>query len=314
MRPARRFRGRLGHEGRRDGVTAVEVIVVVIIIVVTALLLLVAMSRGREEARMAACRNNLGHIGMALALYHTMERSLPRVGDLAGVDERGTRLPRGPLRDLLESLQLPDLTGLKDANTVPEARPGSVPGDMPVPGFVCPSDPNALEGLLGAPVSYRAVTGDEPGGDNGAFAPGRATRLQDVEAGDGTSYTAAFSERSVGDAQPGHAASFNYHVASGRLSGPACPTAADPTAWRGDAGALWRSADYRYTLYNHALPPNAQPSCVASDGKTALMGASSGHVRGVNLLLLEGRVTIVRRSVSPAVWKEFARIGPPPEQ
>jgi hypothetical protein len=286
------------------------VVVVLVIILVTALLVLVAMSRGREEARMAACRNNLGQIGVALALYERMHERLPKLEPLGPLDPPDRRMPPGPLRMLLETLQIPDLTELHDRATPPQPRPGGVPGEMPVPGFVCSSDPNALAGVLAAPVSYRAVTGDGPEGDNGTFTPGRLLRIQEVEAHDGASYTAAFSERLVGDGQPGHAAPFNYRITSGPLALPVCPRSDDAAAWYGDAGGSWRPSDYRYTLYNHALPPNGEPSCVASDGKTAFMGASSGHVRGVHLLLLDGRVTVVRRSVAPAVWKEFARIGP----
>jgi hypothetical protein len=285
------------------------VLVVLAIIAVTALFILVAMSRGREEARMAACRSNLAHIGVALALCDHIA-GIPTLKPPGRLDAPGSQLPAGPLRMLLETLQLPDLTELKDPTTPPQARPGQIPGEMPVPGFVCASDPNALANRFIAPTSYRAVTGDGPAGDNGAFAPGRVLRLQDVEAGDGTSYTAACSERLIGDGHPGHAALCNYHVASGPLSLPACPTSTDPADWRGDAGASWRSSDYRYTLYNHALAPSSAPSCIASDGKTAFMGASSGHVRGVNLLLLDGSVTVVRPSVAPVIWKELARIGP----
>jgi prepilin-type processing-associated H-X9-DG protein len=41
------------------------------------------------------------------------------------------------------------------------------------------------------------------------------------------------------------------------------------------------------------------------------MGASSGHVRGVNLLLLDGSVSLVTPAIDPKIWKEFARIGSP---
>ena len=139
--------------------------------------------------------------------------------------------------------------------------------------------------MFSAPISYRAVTGDSPSGENGAFAPGRTISLSEVEAADGLSFTAGFSERLVGDNQPSHASLNNYQVVNGRLSRPGCPVNADPASWRGDAGSSWRASDYRSTLYNHALPPNGQPSCLASDGKSAFMGASSGHARGVNLLL-----------------------------
>jgi hypothetical protein len=41
------------------------------------------------------------------------------------------------------------------------------------------------------------------------------------------------------------------------------------------------------------------------------MGASSGHVEGVNLLLLDGRVMVVRPSIDLKIWREYARIGTP---
>ena len=73
--------------------------------------------------------------------------------------------------------------------------------------------------------------------------------------------------------------------------------------WHGDAGSSWVVADYRSTLYNHALLPNAPLSCVAADGQTAFMGASSGHVRGVNLLMLDGSVKLVLPTIDRRVWK-----------
>ena len=39
------------------------------------------------------------------------------------------------------------------------------------------------------------------------------------------------------------------------------------------------------------------------------MSASSGHVQGVNLLLLDGRVMVVRPSIDRKIWKELAKIG-----
>ena len=78
--------------------------------------------------------------------------------------------------------------------------------------------------------------------------------------------------------------------------------------WHGDAGSSWAVAGYRSTLYNHALAPNAPVSCVGGDGQAAFMGASSGHVRGVNLLMLDGSVKLVVPTIDPAVWREFATL------
>jgi hypothetical protein len=298
--------------GRRHGLSLIEFLVIVAIFSLVLLVLVMAAPRGREEARLLSCRMNLGQIGLALAVYDQNYGSLPVVTELAPLDPEGPNgaRPPSPLRTLLDTFQLPDLTEVRDPKTVPSARPGQVPGEMPVLGFVCPSDPNATGGWFAAPISYRAVTGDSATGENGAFAPARTINLRGVEAADGLSFTAGFSERLVGDNQPHHAQLNNYQVVIGPLPPQGCLVNADPASWRGDAGSSWRASDYRSTLYNHALPPNGQPSCLASDGKSAFMGASSGHTRGVNLLLLDGSVTLVRPSIDARVWREFAKIGP----
>ena len=293
------------------GVTLIEVIVVFVVIVLAFLFMLMMLPQGREQARLASCTNNLRQIGVALAIYDQFHERLPAIASLSGTDGSGEARSPGPLRTLLETLQLPDLTELKDPKTLPQPRPGEVPNERAIPGFFCSSDPNAIAGSFAAPISYRATTGDSPSGDNGPFAIDRVLRLRDVEAADGSSYTAAFSERLVGDHQPRHPAPFNYQVIPGPLAGSECPAAEDASVWRGDAGSTWNWSDYRHTLYNHALPLTSISSCLAVDGKTAFMGASSGHVRGINLLLLDGNVTVVTRGIDPKVWKKYARIDPP---
>jgi type II secretory pathway pseudopilin PulG len=290
-----------------------EVIVVIVLISIVALLLLLGLSQGREQARLAGCRKNLGQIGFALSLYDQMHHRLPEIGDLGSPGEQSGSGPAaaGPLKIMLETLQLPDFTELKDGKSLPRRGQGPVPGEIPVPGFVCGSDPNALAGRFTAPISYRATTGDNPAGDNGAFAAGGSVSLRSVEAADGLSYTAAFSERLAGDGQSGNPARHNYQIVPAPVPALGCPDSGDPSNWRGDASSSWPSSDYRSTLYNHAMPPNGYPSCIASNGRSAFMGASSGHVRGVNLLLLDGSVTLVRPTINPMVWKEFARIRPP---
>jgi prepilin-type N-terminal cleavage/methylation domain-containing protein len=291
----------------RGGVTLIEVIVVVVIVGLGFLFLLVMLPQGREQARLLGCRKNLGQIGVALALYDQSHRQLPAVAMLPAVDGPGEPRWPGPLRTLLETLDLPDLTGLQDLQSPAPTKAGPVPGEVPVPGFVCASDPNATAGRFAAPISYRATTGATPAGDDGTFAVGHVLRLQNVEDGDGLSFTAAFSERLVGDNQANHPAIANYQVVPGPLAGPGWPAADVGTGWRGDAGSTWIWSDYRHTLYNHALPPSARQSRVASNGKSAFMGASSGHVRGLNLLLLDGSVSLVTREIDLRVWKEYAK-------
>jgi hypothetical protein len=294
------------------GVTRGDVVVLVLLIGGTFLLVLMGLSRAREGARLTGCTNNLSKVGFALALYDQMQGHLPVVADPVGPDVPDLQAPAGPLKTLLDSLDLPDLTELSDGNTPPKRRPGQVPGEVPVPGFFCRSDPNAISGQLRAPVSYRAATGGTYLGDNGAFAPGRSWSLAAIEARDGLSYTAAFSERLAGSGGEGPEGLTSYRVVSAPLSDAGCPEPLDPSGLRNDAASSWIGSNYRSTLYNHALPPNGRPSCIAADGRSAFMGASSGHVRGVNLLRLDGSVTLTVPTIAPQVWRDLAAIAETP--
>lgn len=297
----------------RRGVTRGDVIVAILLVVVAVSLALVGMGRTRENSRLAACSKNLMHIGFALSLYDQMHGGLPETRPPLAPEAVVSAGHIGPLKVLLEALDLPDLTELRDGRTAPEGARGSVTGEIPVRGFFCTADPNAISGQLQAPVSYRAVTGDTPRGDTGAFAPGHPWSLAGVEARDGLSYTAAFSERLVGKGELAIEGLTSYRIVPGPVSDAGCPPPANASLIREDAGSSWIASSYRSTLYNHALPPNGRPSCVASDGGTANMGASSGHVRGVNLLRLDGSVGIVVPTIDSRVWRGLATVGPLPD-
>lgn len=267
------------------GLSLAEVVVVLAVLFVLAMAAMLALPRQREAARMAGCQRNLMQIGIALALYDTSAGALPTVPPL---DVRPAT--PGPLKALLETLAQPDFQGLTDPSQAPERRPMAVPGERAVPGFTCGSDPNAHSGRFPAPISYRATAGDDPSGTNGGFAPGRRMTLAEIDAGDGRSYTAGFSERLLGGGRDGDPRPNNYRWT---------PSA----TWKGDAGSSWAEASWRSTLYNHVLTPNAGPSSIAEDGASAEMGVSSGHVRGVNVLLFDGGLRIVTPSINPSLWK-----------
>jgi prepilin-type N-terminal cleavage/methylation domain-containing protein/prepilin-type processing-associated H-X9-DG protein len=289
----------------RRGLNAVEVIIVVAILGILALTLLMTLPGRRETARRASCQMNLMQVGIALVLYDQQTNHLPVVLD------PGSGRGDGPLAALLETLGQPDLREMRDPGKPPPKHPGLRIEERRVPGFVCTSDPNATGGLFPAPVSYRATAGDRPDGADGAFAPDRRISLSAIEAGDGLGYTAAFSERLVGNNRA-VAAPENFARVPGPLPPGGCPEAA-PGAWRGDAGASWLRADWRSNLYNHALTPNAAPSCLADDGRSAFMGASSGHPGGVNVLIFDGSVRLHRAGIDPAIWRALATPGVPEE-
>ncbi|HMF36828.1 MAG TPA: DUF1559 domain-containing protein [Isosphaeraceae bacterium] len=298
----------------RGGLTAIDLIAVLFLLTVLVLVMLMALPRGREQARLTACQKNLAQIGLALALYDQTQRQLPTIHRPERIDDSGLESGPGPLKILLQTLRQADFLGLAP-NATPPHPTGPVPGEVPVPGFICSSDPNATAGLFDAPISYRGNTGGDYLGRNGVFAPGRRISLAEIEQGDGSSYTAAFSERLVGDDLDGHLSPWNYAAAAGPLPVQGCSLMwlKDRAAhWRGDAGSSWVAAGYRSTLYNHALQPGSPLSCVALDGQSAYMGASSGHSRGVNLLMLDGSVKLVLPSIDSQVWRNFAALADPP--
>ena len=293
-------------ERSRRGVSAVEVVVILAILGTFALFLMMALPRQRETGRLASCRNNLMHVGCALALYDM------RTGQLPTVPEPGTSGPqvgRSPLQALLDELSVTDLTAVNDPRDAPAKHPNPPRGERRVRGFLCPSDPLATASFRPAPISYRATTGAAPDGRDGAFAPGRRVSLAMIEASDGLGYTAAFAERLVGDGQSGPGLG-NYAVTSGPVPATGCP-APDPSSWRGDAGASWLASDWRSTLYNHVEPPGASPSCLSGDGRTASMRATSGHSEGVNVLICDGSVRTMTPRIDPKLWREWAAFPGP---
>lgn len=278
--------------------------------IIVVLFVIMGLTRSRESARAATCQRNLGQIGLALAYYDGAQGFLPTVGEPASIDPSEAATNPGPLKVLLESLGVSSLLGLEPEGQNLDRLRAPLPETAPVAGFLCPSDPQALRSSFASPVSYRATTGDDPRGRDGGFAIGRRLGLKEIEAGDGLAFTAAFSERLIGDdARRPDAA--NYALVDeipDDWESPTKPIEPESADWRGNAGSSWVWADYRTTLHNHAIAPGFATSLVARDGRSALMGASSGHVRGVHLLMFDGATRLVAPSIDPKVWKSLATV------
>ena len=280
----------------KHGLSAVEVIIALVLGVVVVLFLMLAMPRNRESARRATCQRNLMQIGMALGLYHQVIGHLP-ASQLNG---------ESPLAQMLAELSQPDFLGLTDRKLRPPKGKTLPPGERAVRGFVCPSDSNATDGTHPAPISYRANTGDTTDGHHGPFAIGQVVTLKSVDATKGVSFTAAFAERMVGTDHPDDLAS--YSLIAGIVGATGCGDV-DLASRRTDAGSNWLKSTWVSTLYNHAATPNSLPSCISTDGKTAMMGTSSAHPEGVHVLLLDGSVKSYRTSIDPSIWKTLGTTG-----
>ncbi|WP_165245101.1 DUF1559 family PulG-like putative transporter [Paludisphaera soli] len=197
--------------------------------------------------------------------------------------------------------------------------------------FLCPSDPTPPPttlpgGVLSGPANYQFCTGDgSPGsanpGDagvtvqpNGAFILGPPQSASSIS--DGLSGTVAASEQLIGLAGGGASTVTSATppgdvrraaaIGSTPLSDAGC---AAPTAWRLDKGFGWWDGDYRTTLYNHYLTPNARAfDCWQSSPphNPAIKTARSNHPGGVCMLFCDGHVQFVKDSVSLPTWRSIA--------
>jgi len=290
----------------RAGLSPADVVVALAVAVVAVLFILMALPRSRETARLATCRRNLAQIGQAVLMYDGMTGGLPFVAPLVPVARPLAEAPPSPHMAMLDRLGAADFLGVDALGKTVKASATVVPAGGVVAGFLCPSDAAAF-GRFDAPVSYRACVGSDAAGSDGPFALGRPISAREVERRDGSAFTAAFSERLLGDGRDAPSR-VNYGLVSSMDESPAAD------AWRGDAGSTWLPADFRYTLYDHAQPPNAATSKVARDGRSADVGASSGHVGGVHVLMLDGSARLVAPSVAAEVWRAMGSVGPEPTE
>jgi prepilin-type N-terminal cleavage/methylation domain-containing protein/prepilin-type processing-associated H-X9-DG protein len=314
--------------GLRRGFTLIELLVVVAVIGVLAGLLLPAVQAAREAARRAQCTNNLKQIGLAMNNYEAALGAYP-----FGVGGGGPagHVPRwSPQSQLLPFLEQGALFNALNFAYIPWASdpafgpPNQTALAIRVATFLCPSDSDRIVELDRlAHNNYRACAGtlpynlaaDSPDGtgrNDGSFYFQSRVRAGDLR--DGTSATAAFSERCLGvSGRPDPLA--DYYLTADAPSacpgaGPvATPRYTNPREWSGER---WGDGNVLYTRYHHAQPPQTT-SCLlggsADFDSQVIVTATSRHPGGVNLLLGDGSVRFVKQTVAARVWKALGTIG-----
>ena len=138
------------------------------------------------------------------------------------------------------------------------------------------------------------------------FFLGSSVRLDDVT--DGTSNTAAFSERMIGEGGtgPGDPRRVVLEIPGG---GDTTPATCQPAAgtWNTERGAKWIFGNYGNTQYNHAEGPNpAGVDCLNATQQKGRMAARSNHSGGVTVLFCDGGVRFVRDGVPLPAWQAMA--------
>jgi len=343
-------------------------LVVIAIIAVLIGLLLPAVQAAREAARRAQCVNNLKQIGIALHNYHDAAQAFPpgRMNPYLGFRNGvGGLCWRGGLAVHVFILPFMEQTNMANAFNFSMSRIRLVPplgttgppdcaanmtvGLTQLAAWLCPSDINPQS--AGNPVNnYRynmgaticqssAWTDDgadenpwtarcsaEISGPRGGMFTDRTTSI--ATATDGTSNTAAFSERMLGslgtgapnqaDVQTGPVlrdipSTANYNtdaMVTGCISGQVPPgTALDP--FYGIGGGSSVNGEMQSTMYNHLLPPNSKTrDCesggfVDSNNESAITTARSRHPGIVNVVAADGSVRAVKSTVNPGVWQAF---------
>lgn len=308
---------------RRTAFTLVELLVVLAIIGVLTALLLPAVQMAREASRRSSCGNNLRQIGLALHNFEGARKRLP--------PGRGAPLPKvfsvhAYLLPYLEQNQVADLLDLDSAPTTFSVGSTNYSGDanydaavVGVETLLCPSDPTG-ERVPNSPygaTSYAAcsgtgtlVAGSLTGAD-GVFYLDSKTRFASIP--DGTSNTAAFSERLLGEGSP--PASVPSPAAERAVR--ELPFGTDPDdstcgassagGWFVERGGKWILGNYGNTLYNHFAPPNAPVwDCMDMRQQKGRMAARSAHPGGVMLLRCDGSVAFQSEQIDPTTWRAFA--------
>lgn len=325
----------------REAFTLVELLVVVAIIGVLVGMLLPAIKAAREAANRMECANNLHQLAIATQAYHDAAKKLPA---LAGAGNYSIFVPllpyieQAPLADAIHQFGTP--RGNLNSITLTLSPPWR---DVQIPSLLCPSGyyaetihPSFRTGA----TSYFASSGDFPvcadgpilanaGQDGLGRGPFRVRLWNSMSrVKDGTSNTAAFSERIIGRVSSGGGGKslrmVDTYIAMAWKSGTNMnpdPTEAGgvplypskclefiglggdyiqpmPTgsglAINSLQGRNWVNGDALSTCFNTIMPPNG-PAC--SSFYAYVAGPTSNHTGGCNVCFLDGSVRFVNETV-----------------
>lgn len=307
------------HPRRVRGFTLVELLVVIAIIGILIALLLPAVQAAREAARRSQCTNNLKQLGLALQNYHDTYLAFP-FGNQNNYAWTVRVLPFVEQKPLWDQINAG--SGNYPAFSFSPWDGMFTQKSAKIPAFACPSDGNGANQSTWGTTNYSGCYGDSinnnqsSGTRRGLFCTGQVRTFASLT--DGSSNTAAFSERVVGNTGQrfikGNIANNPGMTLSGSYAIPSACAATKGTDGRSYAtstgvlgggneycsGRRWADGRPFYTGFTTVLPPNA-PSCTGgasdSDNTWGVFSATSNHPGGVNLALADGSVRFISETI-----------------
>ena len=281
------------------GFTLIELLVVIAIIAVLIGLLLPAVQKVRAAAARLKCQNNLKQIGVAMHGYHARTDRFPSGFESGALspDGEGTGPGWGWAAQLLPDLEQDNLGRTINYNLDITHPTNAAARVRVLPVFLCPSDApgattftvvaeNGTQITTVAFANYVGVGGVAevtafPDSNSGVLF--RNSRIKALDVGDGTSSTLFVGER-IWKQSP-------HTTWTGAVTGSANP----PTN----------------PAYDHEGPPTLCLTNTGEAGEGRVPGnpfqhvedTNSYHPSGVNFLLCDGSVRIIRNTVNPATWE-----------